>query len=269
MERGRKLRVVVVDDSEVVRMKLGQLMESEEGFELVGQAPDGEQGLKVVQEQQPDVVIMDLRMPGMSGIEATWQLGTVAPASRVVVLTVSAEQEDVTDAIMAGARGYVVKGADDSEIMAAVRGVAAGERVISPQVAGKLIERVRGDREEGKAQTPSRAAPSAPRVRAPAARGAPTARPARLIAERPAPAPGDKLTGVPAQDALGEMFSRRHVVQTLLIALVVGALLTLIGQGEEIQDGNTDTETWIKAALNVFVAFAVINIGVLVGKTSD
>jgi DNA-binding NarL/FixJ family response regulator len=135
------LRVVVVDDSEVVRMKLRGLLSAAPDFELVGEAPDGETGLKVVQVHQPDLVVMDLKMPGISGIEATWQLGTLAPDARVLVLTVSAEQDDVTDAIMAGARGYVVKGAADEEIRAALRGVAAGERVISPQVAGKLAER--------------------------------------------------------------------------------------------------------------------------------
>ena len=122
-------------------MKLRGLLRAAQGFELVGEAPDGKTGLRVVDEHQPDLVVMDLRMPGMSGIEATWELGTVAPDSRVLVLTVSAEQEDVTDAIMAGARGYVVKGADDEEIRAALRGVAAGERVISAPVARALAER--------------------------------------------------------------------------------------------------------------------------------
>jgi DNA-binding NarL/FixJ family response regulator len=136
-----RLRVVVVDDSEVVRMKLRALLNATPDFELVGEASDGEMGLRVVKVQQPDLVVMDLRMPGISGIEATWQLGTLAPEAQVLVLTVSAEQDDVTDAIMAGARGYVVKGAEDDEIRAALRGVAAGERVISPQVAGKLAER--------------------------------------------------------------------------------------------------------------------------------
>jgi DNA-binding NarL/FixJ family response regulator len=135
------LKVVVVDDSEVVRMKLRGLLSAAPDFELVGEAPDGETGLKAVQVHQPDLVVMDLRMPGMSGIEATWQLGTLAPDTRVLVLTVSAEQDDVTDAIMAGARGYVVKGAEDEEIRTALRGVAAGERVISPEVAGLLAER--------------------------------------------------------------------------------------------------------------------------------
>jgi DNA-binding NarL/FixJ family response regulator len=141
MSAPEKLRVVVVDDSEVVRMKLRGLLAAAQDFELVGEAPDGETGLKAVEEHQPDLVVMDLKMPGISGIEATWQLGTLAPDTRVLVLTVSAEQDDVTDAIMAGARGYVVKGAEDDEIRTALRGVAAGERVISPEVAGMLAER--------------------------------------------------------------------------------------------------------------------------------
>ncbi len=250
----KKLRVVVVDDSEVVRMKLRGLIEADEGLELVGEAANGEEGLQIVRSEQPDVVVMDLRMPGMSGIEATWQLGTVSPATRVLVLTVSAEQEDVTDAIMAGARGYVVKGAKDEEITAAVRGVAAGERVISPQVAGKLVERVRGDREKGKAFTPSRAAPSAPRVPTPAPRTA---------------TPAEQLKDVPARSALRTIFRPKLLLQTLLIAVVVGGLLTMIWQGEQIQDGDADSETWIRAGLSVLAAFALINIGVLVGRSRD
>lgn len=254
VQQVKKLRVVIVDDSEVVRMKLRGLIEADAGLELVGEAASGEEGLKIVQSEQPDVVVMDLRMPGMSGIEATWQLGTVSPSTRVLVLTVSAEQEDVTDAIMAGARGYVIKGAKDDEITAAVRGVAAGERVISPQVAGKLVERVRGDREERKAFTPSRSAPSAPRVPTPAPRVA---------------SPAEQLKGVPARSALATIFRPKLLLQTLLIALVVGGLLTMIWQGERIQDGDADSETWIRAGLSVLAAFALINIGVLVGRSSD
>jgi DNA-binding NarL/FixJ family response regulator len=178
-EKERSLRVIVVDDSEVVRTKIRSLLESDRAFELVGEAEDGEAGLALAGEKQPDLVVMDLRMPGMSGIQATWQLGTVAPTSRVLVLTVSADQEDVTDAIMAGARGYVVKGAGDEEITAALKGVAAGERVISPQVASKLAERVASewdDRRGRRSITPSPAAPAAPRVPTPQAppRAAPT-----------------------------------------------------------------------------------------------
>jgi DNA-binding NarL/FixJ family response regulator len=259
MERGTKLRVVVVDDSEVVRMKLGQLLEADEGFELVGQAPDGEAGLRIVREHQPDVVIMDLRMPGMSGIEATWQLGTVAPSARVLVLTVSAEQEDVTDAIMAGARGYVVKGADDSEIMAAVRGVAAGERVISPQVAGKLIERVRGDRVESTMTTPSPAAPAAPRVRAPAPPRTEPAAPAppQQAAPPTAPPPAPAAT----ETTLADLFQPPLALRTLGVAVIAGVLIGLIAGG--------DADAWLVGAIAALVAFVAVNAGVVLGRSLE
>jgi DNA-binding NarL/FixJ family response regulator len=199
--------VIVVDDSEVVRTKLRKLLETDRAFELVGEADDGESGLEVARQQQPDLVVMDLRMPGMSGIEATWQLGTVAPSSRVLVLTVSADQEDVTDAIMAGARGYVVKGAGDDEITAALKGVAAGERVISPQVAGKLAERAGGEHRERRDRkppiTPSPAAPAAPRVATPMLR--PRLEPLR-VAQSP----------------------RQALILVAAIGFVAGVLLTLL-----------------------------------------
>jgi DNA-binding NarL/FixJ family response regulator len=210
-ETQKTLRVVVVDDSEVVRTKLRTLLKEQSGFELVGEAEDGESGLEVAREHQPDLVVMDLRMPGISGIQATWQLGTVSPSSRVLVLTVSADQEDVTDAIMAGARGYVVKGAKDEEITAALRGVAAGERVISPQVAGKLAERAVGEHEErrGKPITPSSAAPAAPRVPTP-----------RETARR-------ETAGTEIAPQAPE-FSRRVLIWAVAIAFVAGVALALL-----------------------------------------
>lgn len=240
-----RLRVVVVDDSEVVRTKLRELLESEQRFELVGEAPDGETALSLAQQLQPDLVVMDLRMPGISGIEATWRLGTISPQSRVLVLTVSEEQEDVADAIMAGARGYVVKGAQDEEIRAALRGVAAGERVISPQVAGKLIERVRGNGAEGKVTTPSPAAPAAPRV------PTPEPRPGRRTDDLPAPARAPVPLGL---------------VQA--VAIVGAIVITAIGQGEEILDGTTTADTWIKAGMNLIVSLAVANLAVLLARVS-
>ena len=238
-----RLRVVVVDDSEVVRMKLRALLQGERRFELVGEAPDGETALSLAQQLQPDLVVMDLRMPGISGIEATWRLGTVSPQSRVLVLTVSEEQEDVADAIMAGARGYVVKGAQDDEIRAALRGVAAGERVISPQVAGKLVERVRGNGAEDKLTTPSPAAPAAPRM------PTPSTPPVRRASETPA------VPEVPLPLGL---------VQA--IAIVGAVVITAIGQGEEILDGTATAETWIKAGLNLIVSLAVANLVVLLAR---
>ena len=225
------VRVVVVDDSEVVRLKLRGLFATAPGtdeMELAGEAADGESGLRLIAEEQPDVVVMDLKMPGMSGIEATWKLGAIAPDSRVLVLTVSEEQEDIADAIMAGAKGYVVKGAPDEEIIEAVRKVATGERAISHQVAAELVDRT----------MPRRASPEAVR-------------------------------GVEAATARGTIFAGRHLWQSLLIAIVIGAALTGLNHGQEIADGEATSETWIKAGLNAFVVFCVFNIGLLAGKVSD
>lgn len=250
-DRG-KLRVVVVDDSEVVRAKMRALLASDDGFELVGEAENGEGGLGVAKEQQPDLVVMDLRMPGMSGIDAIWQLGTVSPASRVLVLTVSAEQEDVTDAIIAGANGYVVKGAKDDEITSALKGVAAGKRVISRQVASKLVDRVGGERRpDRRPTTPSPAAPAAPRV------PTPTPKPAAQASKAPPPQPAP------------ERSSSETIALVIAIAVVAGLVLTAIGQGQDILNGNTTSDTWIKAGLNFVVSLAAVSAAMLVGRFGD
>jgi DNA-binding NarL/FixJ family response regulator len=145
--RKNTLRVVVVDDSEVVRLKLRQVLEAHD-IEVAGEASDGETGLRQIESLRPDLVIMDLKMPGMSGIEATWKLGTIAPETPVLILTVSSEQDDVTDAIMAGAKGYVVKGGGDDEIVSTLRRLAAGESVISPRIASEIVDRAYGLSEE-------------------------------------------------------------------------------------------------------------------------
>lgn len=136
-----KLKVLVIDDSEVVRLKIRELVEADPRIRLVGEAENAEDGLRLAARHDPDVVVMDLRLPGVSGIEATWQLGTRSPRSRVLVLTVSHDEDDVTDAILAGAAGYVVKGAPDEQIRAAILAVGEGERVVSPDVAAELVER--------------------------------------------------------------------------------------------------------------------------------
>ena len=114
-------------------------------------------------ELRPDVVVMDLKMPGMSGIKATWELGSRTPECSVLVLTVSEDPEDVADAIMAGATGYVVKGADDDEVRATIHRVADGERVLAPQVASALVERTRPHGKNGEAAAPPRR-PRPPRL---------------------------------------------------------------------------------------------------------
>jgi DNA-binding NarL/FixJ family response regulator len=135
------ITVVLVDDERLIRAALTQALTSS-GIELVGEAATGEDALEIVVDVRPDVVLMDLRLPGLSGIQAIEQLGRLAPASRVLVLTRS-EHNRVVEAIIAGANGYILKSAPPETIISAVRATAAGESVLSPQIAGKLLQHIR------------------------------------------------------------------------------------------------------------------------------
>ncbi|MCA1700569.1 MAG: response regulator transcription factor [Actinobacteria bacterium] len=134
--------MLLVDDHQLYRGGLRQLLE-EEGLAVVGEAPSGRAAVELARELAPDVVIMDLNMPGMSGVEATRRVAAVCPSTRVLVLTISADQKDLIDAVMAGACGYLVKDASTAELVRAIRGAAAGESLISPRIAGDLLSHVR------------------------------------------------------------------------------------------------------------------------------
>jgi DNA-binding NarL/FixJ family response regulator len=139
------IRVVIADDHPFYRQGLADLL-TKSGVEVVGEAPDGQVALQVVAETAPDVVVMDLNMPGISGAEATRRLTERNPAARVLVLSVSAEEADVTDAILAGAMGYVLKDSPVEEVVAGIKAAAKGESLISPRIASQLIRKIR-DRE--------------------------------------------------------------------------------------------------------------------------
>ena len=140
-ERRPPITVVLVDDEQLVRVALAQALSSS-GLELVGEAVTGEHAIELVVDVRPDVVLMDLQLPGMSGVQAIEQLGLLAPASRVLVLTRS-EQNRVVEAIIAGASGYILKSAPIEAIISAVKATAAGESVLSSKIAGKLLQRIR------------------------------------------------------------------------------------------------------------------------------
>jgi DNA-binding NarL/FixJ family response regulator len=141
-ERTDALRVLVVDDHDLFRTGLRNLLE-DEGVLVVGEAAGGADAIRIVRELAPDVVVMDLNMPGMTGVEATRQISMVAPLTRVVVLTISDQDADVMDAIFAGACGYLLKDSSIQELIQGIRAAAVGEALISPSIAAKVLRRVR------------------------------------------------------------------------------------------------------------------------------
>ena len=139
--RRRAITVVLVDDEPLIRRALSDALSSE-GLDLIGEAPSGEAAIGIVVELRPDVVLLDLRLPGISGLETIERLSLLAPSSRVLVLTRS-EQNLVVEAIVAGASGYILKSKAPEAITHAVRATAAGETVLSSRVAGRLLDRIR------------------------------------------------------------------------------------------------------------------------------
>ncbi len=136
------LRVMLVDDHDLFRTGLRNLLE-EQGLQIVAEASEGATALSLVRELAPDVVVMDLNMPGMNGIEATHEIARVAPLTRVVVLTISDQDEDVMDAILAGACGYLLKDSSIQDLMQGIQAASVGEALISPHIAAKVLQRIR------------------------------------------------------------------------------------------------------------------------------
>ena len=146
------LRVIIADDHPFYRQGLADLL-TKSGIEVVGEAADGQAAIQLAGEMAPDVVVMDLNMPGLSGAEATRRLTERNPSARVLVLSVSAEETDVTDAILSGAMGYVLKDSPVEEVVAGIAAAAKGESLISPRIASQLIRKIR-DREQAEPQMP-------------------------------------------------------------------------------------------------------------------
>jgi DNA-binding NarL/FixJ family response regulator len=136
------ITVVVIDDHVLFRTGLRELLEQEE-IRVVGEASTAEAGLEVIERQAPDVAIVDLNLPRMSGQNAIRQIATVAPRTQVLVLTISANEADVTDAVLAGACGYLLKDASVGDIASGVRAAAIGESMVSPRMAKTLLDQLR------------------------------------------------------------------------------------------------------------------------------
>ena len=148
--------MLVVDDHDLFRTGLRNLLE-EQSVNVVGEAENGEAAIRLASDLAPDVVIMDLNMPGAGGVETTRRLASLAPLSRVVVLTISADDDDVMNAVMAGACGYLLKDSSIQELIAGIRAAAAGESLISPQIAAKLLQRLRSQSKDADAAETIRA----------------------------------------------------------------------------------------------------------------
>lgn len=139
----KPIRVVLIDDHKLLRSGVRALLEREADIEIVGEASDGYEGVQCVCAEKPDVVLLDLNMPGMSGLTALQAIVEDAPETHVLMLTVSEDADDLTTALRAGANGYLLKNIDADFLVNAVRKAAQDEAVMSPQMTAKLMRSVR------------------------------------------------------------------------------------------------------------------------------
>ena len=138
------IRVVISDDHDLFRRGLRMVLEAEDDIEVVAEAADGQEAVARVEELAPDVVLMDVRMPRLGGIDATRMIRQLFPSTRIIVLSVSDEEDDIYGAVKAGANGYLLKEVSIEEVADAVRAVFAGQSLISPELASKLLAEFTG-----------------------------------------------------------------------------------------------------------------------------
>ena len=141
-------RVLLVDDHDLFRTGLRNLLQEEGGVQIAGEATNGSEAVQLVRELAPDVVVMDLNMPSMSGVEATRHITSLSPLTKVIVLTISEEDGDVLDAIVAGACGYLLKSSSITDVIAGIRAASLNQSLISPGIASKVLQRVRATTED-------------------------------------------------------------------------------------------------------------------------
>jgi len=139
----RPIRIVVVDDHTLFRRGITALLSRVAGFEVVGEAADGFDGIKAAAQHRPDVVLLDLNMPGISGIDALHAILKETPGTHVVMLTVSEEPDDLMACLRAGALGYLLKNIDSDFLVESIRRAAEGDSVMSPEMTSKLLRQVR------------------------------------------------------------------------------------------------------------------------------
>ena len=152
---GEPIRVAVVDDQELFRRGLTMLLGVEDDIEVVGEASDGIAGTELAASAVPDVILMDVRMPKRSGIEACVAIKEAAPTARIIMLTVSDEEADLYDAVKNGASGYLLKDSSIDEVAQAIRVVADGQSLISPSMAIKLLDEFKQMSRSDRQQVPT------------------------------------------------------------------------------------------------------------------
>lgn len=144
------MKVVICDDQAIVRDGLELLLKLEKDISIVGLAQEGAEAVELVEKNGPDLVLMDLKMPGMNGVEATRQIRAAHPETKILVLTTFDDDEWVFDAIRAGASGYLLKDTPREKLVEAVRGTTTGKTFLDPAVAGKLLDQVASKQEQPK-----------------------------------------------------------------------------------------------------------------------
>ncbi|MFG3163204.1 response regulator [Streptomyces sp. NPDC048232] len=144
------IKVLLVDDHQVVRRGLRTFLEVQDDIEVVGEAADGAEGVDRAQELKPDVILMDVKMPGMDGVDALRRLRELDNHARVLVVTSFTEQRTVVPALRAGAAGYVYKDVDPEALAGAIRSVHAGHILLQPEVAGALLSQDEGNSGQGR-----------------------------------------------------------------------------------------------------------------------
>jgi DNA-binding NarL/FixJ family response regulator len=135
-----RLRVLIADDHPLFRKGLGGVLAAVTEIEVVGEAATGEEAIQLAAELQPDVILMDLTMPGVNGLEATRRILETSPLMGILVLTMSEDDDSLFAAMRAGARGYLLKGVDQTEVLRAIQAVSSGEAIFSPSIAQRLIQ---------------------------------------------------------------------------------------------------------------------------------